>query len=152
MNLGVELAAAADIVIAAQDATFIQREVAVGLFPFGGATVFLPAKIGLGNALRYILTAEEFDAQSACRMGLVQEVVPQSQLMTRAFECARLIAQNSPSGINAALASVRLAREKGPEAALAILLSEVARLTGAADFKEGAAAFLEKRAPNFKDL
>ncbi|MND31506.1 Long-chain-fatty-acid--CoA ligase [compost metagenome] len=151
MNLGVELAAAADIVIAAQDVTFIQREVAVGLFPFGGATVFLPAKIGLGNALRYILTAEEFDAQSACRMGLVQEVVPQSQLMTRAFEFARLIAQNSPSGVKAALASVRLAREKGPEAALATLLSEVARLTGAEDFKEGAAAFLEKRAPNFKD-
>lgn len=150
LNLGVELAAAADLVIAAEDAVFAQREVAVGLFPFGGSTVFLPAKIGLGNALRSILTAQDFDAQCAWRLGLVQEVVAENQLLTRAFEFARMIAQHSPSGIKAALASVRLAREQGPDAALASLPGEIARLTGTADFKEGVSAFQEKRAPNFQ--
>ncbi len=150
LNLGVELAAAADVVIASEDAVFAQREVAVGLFPFGGSTVFLPPKIGLGNALRYILTAEEFDASSACQMGLVQNVVAVNQLLPRAFEFARMIASNSPVGVKAALASIRLARKKGTEAALARLPAEVTRLIATADFKEGVVAFQERRAPKFE--
>lgn len=74
-------------------------------------------------------------------MGLVQEVVPNELLLSRAFDFARIIASNSPVGIKAALASVRLAREKGPKAALAVLPSGVARLTWTVDFREGLVAF-----------
>lgn len=149
LNLGVELIGAADIVLAAEGTVFGQQEVARGLFPFGSATVNLAPKIGLGNALRYMLTAEEFDTEAAFRMGLVQEIVAPERLAGRALELAALIAGHSPLGVMATLASVRVARERGPRAALDLLPAEIVRLTGTADFREGVRAFVEKRAPMF---
>ena len=75
-TLSIELALAADIVIAAEDVRFRQLEIGRGIVPFGGATFRAPAQLGWGNAMRFLLTAEEFGAAEAVRIGLVQEVVP----------------------------------------------------------------------------
>src|ERR1700747_3219585 len=74
-TLSIELALAADIVIAADDVRFRQLEIGRGIVPFGGATFRAPAQLGWGNAMRFLLTAEEFGAAEALRIGLVQELV-----------------------------------------------------------------------------
>ena len=76
LTLGIELMLASDIVVAADSATFAQIEVARGILPFGGATIRFPRAVGWGNAMRWILTGDTFDAAEALRIGLVQEVVP----------------------------------------------------------------------------
>jgi enoyl-CoA hydratase/carnithine racemase len=75
MTLAIELLLAADIGIAASNARFAQLEIRRGIYPFGGATVRLPRDAGWGNAMRWLLTGEEYDAAEAHRIGLVQEVV-----------------------------------------------------------------------------
>ena len=82
-TLSVELALAADIVIAADDVRFCQLEIGRGIAPFGGATFRAPAQLGWGNAMRFLLTAEEFGAAEALRIGLVQEVVPARSAVPR---------------------------------------------------------------------
>jgi enoyl-CoA hydratase len=74
MTLGIELLLAADIRVAARDARFAQLEIRRGIYPFGGATARFPREVGWGNAMRWILTGDEFDAAEAHRMGLVQEL------------------------------------------------------------------------------
>jgi acyl-CoA synthetase (AMP-forming)/AMP-acid ligase II/enoyl-CoA hydratase/carnithine racemase len=150
LNLGMELAAACDIVIAAKSAIFAQKEVARGLFPFGSGTVNLPPKIGLGNTMYYILTADEFVATVAHDIGLVQQVVEEDELLPAALRVASKIAANAPLGIVGALASIRTMREEGPRAALKVLPEVAAKLTSSDDFKEGVAAFYEKRDPVFQ--
>src|SRR5215217_2737994 len=76
MTLGIELLLAADIRVATEDARFAQVEVNRGIYPFGGATVRFPQVAGWGNAMRWILTGDEFDAHEALRIGLVQELAP----------------------------------------------------------------------------
>jgi enoyl-CoA hydratase len=75
-TLPIDLAQAAGIVIAAHDVRFRQLESGRGIMPYGGATFRAPAQLGWGNAMRFLLTAEEFGAAEALRIGLVQEVVP----------------------------------------------------------------------------
>ena len=74
LTLGIELLLAADIRIAAAGTRFAQLEVLRGIYPFGGATIRLPRQTGWGNAMRWLLTGDEFDADEALRIGLVQEV------------------------------------------------------------------------------
>ena len=74
LTLGIELLLAADIRVAAADTRFAQIEVLRGIYPFGGATIRLPRQTGWGNAMRWLLTGDEFDAEEATRIGLVQEV------------------------------------------------------------------------------
>ena len=75
-TLGIELMLAADIVVAAHDCRFAQLEVARGIMATGGATIRMAERAGTGNAMRYLLTGDEFDAATALRLGFVQEVVP----------------------------------------------------------------------------
>jgi enoyl-CoA hydratase/carnithine racemase len=75
LTLGIELLLAADVRVAAETASFAQLEVGRGIFPFGGATLRFPQVAGWGNAMRWMLTGEEFDATEALRLGLIQEVV-----------------------------------------------------------------------------
>src|SRR6201999_1704517 len=79
LTLGIELALGRDIVIAADSATFAQLEVARGILPFGGATIRFPRTAGWGDAMRWMLTGDSFDAAEAHRIGLVQEVVPHGE-------------------------------------------------------------------------
>ena len=151
LTLGIELLLALDVRIAAQDASFAQIEVQRGIFPFGGATLRFPQVAGWGNAMRYLLTGDEFGAQEALRLGLVQEVVDTGQERTRATELAERIAAQAPLGVQATLASARLALEGGPQFkdAAAHLLPEVTRLFATADAREGVKSFVERRPAKF---
>lgn len=147
MTLGIELLLAADIRVAARDARFAQLEVRRGIYPFGGATLRLPEQAGWGNAMRWVLTGDEFDSTEAHRIGLVQEVVEDAPAaLRRATEIATGIAEKSaPLGVRATLHSAQLAREHGQSTAIERLRPEVARLLASADGSEGIQSFIERR-------
>jgi len=92
LTLGIELMLASDIVVAAESTRFGQIEVSRGILPFGGATIRFPRAAGWGNAMRWLLTGDLFDATEAHRMGLVQEIVPTGRELHRAIELAERIA------------------------------------------------------------
>jgi enoyl-CoA hydratase len=148
-TLSIELALAADVVIAADDVRFRQLEVGRGILPFGGATFRAPAQLGWGNAMRFLLTGEEFGAQDALRIGLVQEVVPAGRHVARAVEIAQLIAAQAPMGVQATLANARIGRDEGPAAARAHLEQVLPRLMASDDAAEGLRSFLERRTARF---
>src|SRR4029079_9187741 len=104
-TLSIELALACDIVIASDDVRFRQLEIGRGILPFGGATYRAPAKLGWGNAMRFLLTAEEVGAAEALRIGLAQEVVPAGKHIERAKQLAHMIARQAPLGVQATLAN-----------------------------------------------
>jgi enoyl-CoA hydratase len=149
LTIGIELLLAADIRIAAQDTRFAQIEIKRGIFPVGGATVRLPQEIGWGNAMRILLTGDEFSAADAYRTGLIQEVVPAGTQRERALSIAQTVARQSPVGVQATLASARLARREGESAAYARMLSDLQQAIASDDAIEGLNAFLERREPRF---
>jgi enoyl-CoA hydratase/carnithine racemase len=152
LTLGIELLLAADIRVAAADARFAQIEVLRGIYPFGGASVRLPRDAGWGNAMRWLLTGDEFDATEAHRIGLVQEVVDDAAAVrVRAIEIAHTIADRAaPLGVRATLASAQLARSSGEAAAFERLQPEVARLFTTQDAAEGVQSFVERRPARFQ--
>ncbi|MFF0204411.1 crotonase/enoyl-CoA hydratase family protein [Streptomyces sp. NPDC005017] len=147
MTLGIELLLAADIRVAAQDTRFAQYEIRRGIYPFGGATFRFPQQAGWGNAMRWILTGEEFDAAEAHRIGLVQELAADGPAaVVRATEIATLIAEKSaPLGVRTVFASAHLAHEHGESAAIERLRPDIARLFSTADGAEGIQSFIERR-------
>ena len=150
-TLSIELALASDIVVAADDVRFNQLEVGRGIMPFGGATLRAPAQLGWGNAMRFLLTAEELGAEEAYRIGLVQEVVPAGQQRERALEIARLVAAQAPLGVQATLANARLAvRGERERAATEHLQSVLPSLVASEDAAEGVLSFLERREAQFE--
>ena len=148
-TLSIELALASDIVIAADDVRFCQLEIARGIMPFGGATFRAPAQLGWGNAMRFLLTAEEFGAEEAMRIGLVQQVVPAGTQLERATDIARVIAAQAPLGVQATLANARVSRAAAEHAATEHLREIVPRVLRSADAAEGVRSFLERRAGQF---
>ncbi|MBI9083613.1 MAG: crotonase/enoyl-CoA hydratase family protein [Desulfobacterales bacterium] len=149
LTIGIELMLAADIRVAAKNTRFGQIEIKRGLYPVGGATLRLFQEFGWGNAMRYLLTADEFGAAEAYRLGLVQEMVEPGQQFERALEIAQRVAARAPLGVYATLASARLAREQGMEAATARLLPDLMRIMPSEDLQEGLNAFLERREARF---
>ena len=150
LTVGIELMLAADIRIAASNARFAQIEIKRGLFPFGGATIRFVRETGWGNAMRYLLTGDEFNAAEALRIGLVQEVVEPGQQLARATELAQTVAAQAPLGVRATLASARLAVTGGEEAAIQRFLPDLQSLMQSEDLKEGIQSFIERRQANFK--
>lgn len=149
-TLSIELALASDIVIAAADVRFRQLEVGRGILPFGGATLRAPRQLGWGNAMRFLLTGEEFGAAEALRIGLVQEVVPVGQHLTRAVTLAHLIAKQAPLGVFGTLANARIAERAAAEQAAAAHLQDVLpELLASHDAAEGLASFLDRREASF---
>lgn len=108
LTLGVELALASDVVVAADSSRFAQLEVSRGIMAFGGATVRLP-RLGWGDAMRWLLTGDSFDAAEALRIGLVQQVVPHGTQLDAAVALAERIAAQAPLAVQATLANARLA-------------------------------------------
>ncbi len=149
LTLGIELMLAADIVVAATSATFAQLEIARGIYPFGGATIRFPRAAGWGNAMRWMLTAETFDAQEAHRIGIVQELAPEGAHLDRAIEIAHTIARQAPLGVQATLRSARQAIRDGESAAEADLVPAVQQLFSSEDAAIGVQAFLSRTAAEF---
>src|SRR5262245_46471662 len=151
LTLGIELVLAADIRIASASARFAQIEVRRGIFPFGGATIRWPQQSGWGNAMRWLLTGDEFGADEAHRIGLVQEVAPDAgAAVARARGIAHTIAElAAPLGVRATLESAQLARAQG-DAAAKHLQPEVRRLFATADAAEGVQSFIERRDALFR--
>jgi enoyl-CoA hydratase/carnithine racemase len=149
LTLGIELILASDIAVAAESTSFAQLEVSRGILPFGGATIRFPRAVGWGNAMRWILTGEHFDAAEALRIGLVQEVVRTGTQYDRALAIARRVAAQAPLAVQAALADARLAIREGDAAAEARLQPELVRLVGTEDSKIGLQAFLARGVAHF---
>ena len=149
LTLGIELALASDVVIAADDTVFAQLEVARAILPFGGATTRFAARAGWGDAMRWMLTGDRFDAAEAHRMGLVQEVVPAGAQLDRALELAERIAAQAPLAVQATLANARLADREGHAAAEARLQGELVRLMRTDDARIGLEAFMTRTTPQF---
>jgi enoyl-CoA hydratase len=147
LTLGIELILAADVAVAADSAVFAQIEVARGILPFGGATARLPATVGWGNAMRWMLTGDRFDADEALRIGLVQEVVPDGTELSAAVAIAERIAAQAPLAVQATLRSARAARRAAEGPVLAALPTELAALAATADAAEALQAFHERRDP-----
>lgn len=150
LTLGIELLLAADIRLAAEGTRFGQIEINRGIFPFGGATIRLPEVAGWGNAMRWLLTGDRFDAAEALRIGLVQEVVAADQLRKRAVEIAQTVAKRAPLGVYATIRSARTAQLQGTRAAIDELLSIARELMDTEDAEEGVRSFIERREGSFK--
>lgn len=149
LTIGLELLLATDIRIAADNARFAQIEPKRGIYAIGGATVRLHQEIGWGNAMRYLLTSDEFGASEALRLGLVQEVVPTGAQLARAIDIANTIAKQAPLAVQATLRSARIARSQGTRAAIARLAPDMVPLLNSADAKEGIQSFIERREGKF---
>lgn len=151
MTLGIELLLAADIRIAAGNTRFSQLEIKRGIYPFGGATLRFWREAGWGNAMRWILTGDEFDAAEAFRIGLIQEIATDGgDALKRATALATAIAADSaPLGVKTLLASAHRSRDEGNPAAAAKLVDDVTKLFATADGAEGIQSFAERRRANF---
>ncbi|MDN4614666.1 crotonase/enoyl-CoA hydratase family protein [Leifsonia sp. F6_8S_P_1B] len=149
LTLGIELILASDVAVAARSTRFGQIEVSRGILPFGGATLRFPRAVGWGNAMRYILTGDLFDAQEAYRIGLVQEVVNDGEQFDRALAIAERIAAQAPLAVQAALANAKRAVRDGDDAAAADLQPALVRLAGSEDARIGMEAFLTRTEAEF---
>ena len=146
---GCELVMMCDIVIAADSARFGQPEIKLGIIPGAGGTQRLPRAVGKAKAMDLVLTARMMDAQEAERAGLVSRVVPAEKLVEEAMAVAAAIAQLSTPAVLMAKEAVQRAYEAPLAEGLLFERRLFHSLFATADQKEGMAAFLEKRAPNF---
>lgn len=149
-TIGIELMLASDINLCASNTRFAQMEVQRGIFPFGGATLRLHQRAGWGNAMRWLLTGDPFDAHEAYRLGMVQEVLASEELLPKALKLAERVAAQAPLGVRATLTSARLAVEQGESVAAAALHEQLKPLMASEDAQEGVRAMLEKRPGEFK--
>lgn len=148
---GCELALACHIRIASENAKFGQPEVNLGIIPGYGGTQRLARLIGKGRAMEMILTGDQIDAHEALRIGLVNKVVPLSELMKTAEAIAQKIVSKGQVAIRLALKAVNMTDETNLTDGLALEASLFGVCCGSEDFKEGTKAFLEKRKPVFKN-
>jgi 2-(1,2-epoxy-1,2-dihydrophenyl)acetyl-CoA isomerase len=147
---GISIALACDIIIAAENATFIEAFTRVGLVPDTGSSWFLPRLIGPARAAEMFFTADPVDAATAERIGLINRVVPADKLMDEATALAARLAKSAPI----ALALAKRALNRALDSTLDEALDFEAQLQSVAgrsnDHREGVAAFVEKRPANFK--
>lgn len=147
---GCELAMALDLIVAAESARFGQPEINLGVIPGAGGTQRLTRAVGKSVAMEMILTGEPIDAREAHRLGLVARVVPNELLVEDALALAAKIATKSPLALRLAKEAVNAAYEMSLSDALAHERRLFYLLFASDDQKEGMAAFLEKRDPDFK--
>ena len=148
---GSELAQSTDFIIASDNATFGQPEAMIGLSAGGGSPVFLPRVLPPGKALQMLMTGDPITAQEAHRLGMVNEIHPQGELMDAAHRIAAKIASNSPTAVQAVKGAVRMGDGQPIEQAIAIMMSAHWRSAVHPDRIEGIGAFNEGRDPTFQD-
>lgn len=146
---GLELAIASHLRVASDNAKMGLPEVTLGVIPGYGGTQRLPQLIGKGRANEMIMTAHMIDAETALKFGLVNHVVPQTELLQKANELAGKIAKNSPTAITQAIKAVNANFTDGTNG-FEVEIDRFGFCFGTEDFKEGTTAFLEKRKADFK--
>ena len=146
---GCELAMACHIRIASENAKLGQPEVKLGIAPGYGGTQRLPRLVGKGVALQLILTGEMIDAQEAYRIGLVNKVVPATDLLTESEKVMRGILAMGPLAVRLAMEAVDQGLEMSLDEGLLLEANHFGLLAATDDMKEGLTAFLEKRPAKF---
>ena len=147
---GCELSMSCDMRIASDRARIGQPEINLGLIPGGGGTQRLPRLVGMGQAMKIILTGEMLGAEEAHRIGLVDEVVPHENLRERTLELAGKIAAKSPLTVRVAKEAMRASERLNIEDGIVYERDLFCLCFSTEDKKEGVAAFLEKRAAEWK--
>jgi 2-(1,2-epoxy-1,2-dihydrophenyl)acetyl-CoA isomerase len=146
---GFGLVCAADMVIAAESAKFLAGATRVGMAPDAGVSVSLPQLVGLRKATEILLTNPVIDAPAALELGLVNKVVADGDLGDAAIELAKELAAGAPLALAATKRLLRGGLGKVVEACLSEEARTVSELSGTSDAREGLAAVIERRAPNF---
>jgi len=147
---GCEIAMACTIRVASENAKLGQPEVSLGLIPGFGGTQRLPRLVGKGRAYEMILTGNPIDARAAEKMGLVNRVVPQAQLMAECEKTAGDVAKRGPLAVKYCLEAVDRGLNMSLDDGLALEADLFGLAFGSEDCGEGVKAFLEKRKPDFK--
>ena len=148
---GCELAQSTDFIIASENATFGQPEAMLGLAAGGGSPALLPRLLPPGKALQMLMTGDPITAQEAHRLGMVNELYAQDELMDAAMRIAEKIASNSPTAVQAVKRAVRTGEGQPIEQAIAIMMEAHWRSAVHPDRIEGIGAFNEDRDPSFQD-
>ena len=146
---GCEIAMACTMRLAGENAKLGQPEVKLGIIPGYGGTQRLPRLVGKGIAAQLLLTGEMISAQEAHRIGLVNEVVPSGQLISRAEAIAQSIIKNAPLAVQYCLEAMNHGMEMTLPEGLYLEAALFSVCCATEDKKEGTSAFLEKRAANF---
>jgi enoyl-CoA hydratase len=147
---GCEMSMSCDMRIASDRARFGQPEIKLGLIPGGGGTQRLPRLVGVGQAMRLILSGDMIPADEALRIGLVDQVFPHEELRTKTLELAQRIASMSPLTVRVAKESVRMSERLAIEEGIVYERDLFSMCFSTEDMKEGVAAFLEKRPAAWK--
>ena len=147
---GLELAMACSIRVASDNARLGLPEINLGIMPGNGGTQRLPRLVSRGYSMEMILTGDLIDAQEAHRIGLVNHVLPQSELMDKAREIGLKISAKSALAVRVAKEAVNIGANMEVTEALEFEARLFAILMGSEDKREGVAAFLEKRKPSFR--
>ena len=150
LGAGCELAMACDIRIAADTAVFGLPEINLGVIPGGGGTQRLTRLLGSGLAAYYCLTGDRIDALTAKNIGLIEMVVPQSELMGAAKDLAHRLAGKAPLAVAAIKKSINDGAQVDIDRALAMEAAQFGIACASEDRIEGTKAFLEKRLPQWK--
>ncbi len=148
-TVAIELMLAADMAVAAENCRFSQLEVKRGIMPGCGASFRMTERAGWGNAMKLLLTGDEFTAADALRFNFVQEVVPTGQELARTIEIAERIARQAPLAVQAILANGRVALAQGSQVAFSQISATQQRLYSSEDAAEGVRSFVEKRDARF---
>jgi enoyl-CoA hydratase/carnithine racemase len=148
---GSEVAQSTDFIIASDNATFGQPEAMIGLSAGGGSPVFLPRVLPPGKAMQMLMTGDPISAEEAHRLGMVNEIYPQAELMDAARRIAKKIASNSPTAVQAVKRAVRMGEGQPIEQAISIMMEAHWRSAVHPDRIEGIGAFNEGRDPTFQD-
>lgn len=149
---GMSLAAAADLVLAGASSRFVMAYTAIGLTPDGSGTWSLPRLVGLRRALELTLTNRRLGAEEAVALGIATRVVADDALADEALALGRSLAAGPTGALGAAKRLLRESVGRDLEAQLAVETESLAAAAGSADSREGIAAFLAKRPPEFRGL
>ena len=147
---GLDIALACDIRFAAESARFAETYAKMGLIPGGGGAYLLPRLVGTAKALEMFWSCDWVEAREAERIGLVNRVFPDAELMEGTYDFARKVAAGAPLAVQTIKRVMRLGLDKDLGTALDIVASSMPIVRTSEDHQEAVAAFKEKRAPRFK--